>query len=280
MFLSGINHGKTIGTPISILIKNNDVKKNDYKKIKTIFRPGHGDYTYFKKYNITNITGGGRASGRECITRLAAGFIAEKIINQFYNNFNVKTEIIDIAGEKITDEISKIKAIDKAKKIGELNDSTGGKIKITISGIPAGVGEPVFDGIDAKISGALMSIGSVKSVSIGSGSESSNYHGSQFNDDFTIVNNEISFVSNNNGGTLAGITNGHELEIILTVKPTPSINKIKIGIAEDNKLQKIKINGRHDINITPRIAPIARAMICLVIIDNLMMCGKICKDKI
>jgi chorismate synthase len=279
-FLSGVNRGKTIGTPISILIKNNDVKKKDYKKIKTVFRPGHGDYTYFKKYNITNITGGGRASGRECITRIAAGYIAEKIIKHFYNKFEVKTKLIDIAGIKITDEFSKLNAINKAKKIGKLNDSTGGKLKITISGIPAGIGEPVFDGIDAKIAGALMSIGSVKSVSIGSGGESSNYFGSQFNDDFKIVNDEISFVSNNNGGTLAGITNGHKLEIILTVKPTPSINITKTGATEDNKIQKIKINGRHDINITPRIAPIAKAMICLVIIDNLMICGRICKDRI
>ena len=125
-----------------------------------------------------------------------------------------------------------------------------------------------------------MSIGSVKSVSIGSGSESSNYYGSQFNDDFTMINNEISFTSNNNGGTLAGITNGHKLEIILSVKPTPSINIFKTGATEDNKIEKIKTNGRHDMNITPRIAPIAKAMICLIIIDNLMICGKICKDRI
>jgi chorismate synthase len=278
--LSGINFGKTIGTPISIIIKNSDVKSKDYKNIETVFRPGHGDYTYYKKYNITNITGGGRASGRECITRLAAGYIAEKIIKQIYNDFKITTKIIDLSGINITNKTTKSKALKKTKEIGKMNDSTGGKLKITISGIPAGVGEPVFDGIDAKITSALMSIGSVKSVSIGLGSESSNYCGSVYNDDFTIKNDEISFTSNNNGGILAGITNGDSLEIILTVKPTPSINSVKIGATKNKKLQMIKIKGRHDINITPRIAPIAKAMICLVMIDNLMISGKICKDKI
>lgn len=278
--LSGINNGKTIGTPISILIKNKDIKKEDYKDIEEVFRPGHGDYTYYKKYNITKISGGGRASGRECITRLAAGYIAEKIIKKIYNNFEIKTEIIEIAGIKITDEPTKLNAIRKAQEIGKLDDSTGGKIKLIVSGIPAGVGEPVFDGIDAKIASALMSIGSVKSVSIGLGNECSKYCGSDFNDNFTINNNEISFISNNNGGILAGITNGNNLEVILSVKPTPSINTVKIGATNNNNLQKIKIKGRHDINITPRIAPIAKAMISLVLVDELIICGKICKDKI
>lgn len=277
--LSGINNGKTIGTPISILIKNNDIKKEDYKDIEEVFRPGHGDYTYFKKYNITKISGGGRASGRECIARLAAGYVAEKIIKKNYKNFEIKTEIIEIAGLKITDEKTKLNAIKKAQEIGKLDDSTGGKVKLTVSGIPAGVGEPVFDGIDAKIASALMSIGSVKSVSIGLGSECSKYCGSDFNDNFTINNNEISFISNNNGGILAGITNGNDLEVILSVKPTPSINTVKIGATNNNDLQKIKIKGRHDINITPRIAPIAKAMISLVLVDELIICGKICKDK-
>ncbi len=278
--LSGINNGKTIGTPISILIKNKDIKKEDYKDLEDVFRPGHGDYTYYKKYNITKISGGGRASGRECITRLAAGYIAEKIIKKIYKDFEIKTEIIEIAGIKITDDITKLNAIKKAQEIGKLDDSTGGKVKITVSGIPAGVGEPVFDGIDAKIASALMSIGSVKSVSIGLGIECSKYCGSDFNDDFTINNNEISFLSNNNGGILAGITNGNNLEVILSVKPTPSINTVKIGATNNNNLQRIKIKGRHDINITPRIAPIAKAMVSLVLVDELIICGKICKDKI
>ena len=278
--LSGVSSGKTLGTPISILIKNEDIKKEDYKNLENVFRPGHGDFTYFTKYNMCGIPGGGRASGRECITRLAAGYVAEKIIKQIYKDFEIKTEIIEIAGIKINDETSRQKAIKKAKEIGRLNDSTGGKIKITISGIPAGVGEPVFDGIDAKVTSALISIGSVKSVSIGLGDESSGYCGSDFNDNFALNNNEISFATNNNGGILSGITNGDRLEIIITIKPTPSINSIKIGVTKDKKLKSIKIYGRHDINITPRIAPIARAMICLVLIDSLILCGKICKDKI
>ncbi|MBN2546406.1 MAG: chorismate synthase [Spirochaetes bacterium] len=278
--LSGINEGRTLGTPISIVIKNIDFIKKDYSNITTVFRPGHGDYTYYKKYNINSITGGGRASGRECIARLAAGYIAEKIIKTHFNNFSINTEIIELAGIKIKNENTKNKALNKVLKISKRKDSTGGAIKITVSGIPSGIGEPVFQGIDSRIAGALISIGSVKSVDIGRGRECSKYSGSDFNDDFDIQNGEIKFKSNNNGGILAGISTGYDLEIKISVKPTPSIGLVKTGITADNHLKEISVNGRHDKNITPRVAPIARAMICLVITDFLMLCGKINKDKL
>jgi len=278
--LSGINEGRTLGTPISIVIKNIDFIKKDYSNIATVFRPGHGDYTYYKKYNINNITGGGRASGRECISRLAAGYIAEKIIKSHFNNFSINTEIIELAGIEIKDEWSKKRAINKVLEISKRKDSTGGALKISITGLPPGIGEPVFEGIDSRIAGALMSIGSVKSVEIGRGRDCAKYLGSDFNDDFDIENDEIKFKTNNNGGILAGISTGCNLEITITVKPTPSIGKVKTGLMPDKNLTKISVGGRHDKNITPRIAPIARAMISLVIIDNLMLCGKINKDKL
>ncbi len=278
--LSGINDGRTLGTPISIIIKNIDFIKKDYATIATVFRPGHGDYTYYKKYNINNITGGGRASGRECISRLAAGYIAEKIIKSHYNSFSINTEIIELAGIEIKDERSRKIAINKALEISKRKDSSGGALKITVAGVPPGIGEPVFEGIDSRIAGALMSIGSVKSVEIGRGRDCSKYLGSDFNDDFDIENDEIKFKTNNNGGILAGISTGCNLEITITVKPTPSIGKPKTGLMPDKNLTTISVAGRHDKNITPRIAPIARAMICLVIIDSLMLCGKISKDKL
>lgn len=278
--LSGVDDNKTIGTPISILIKNEDYKKKDYKNINKIFRPGHGDYTFYAKYRSPYQSGGGRASGRECITRLAAGYIAEKLIRQYCRKFKIKTKLTSMAGISIFDNKSLKKAINKVKQIAENGDSSGGELEIKIRGLPPGIGEPVFDGVDAKIASALMGIGAVKSVEFGLGKIAACARGSEYNDDFCLIGNKISFVTNHNGGVLSGISNGDDLIVSVAVKPTPSILKTKTGITADKQVKDVSVAGRHDKNITPRIAPIARAMISLVLADYLLLSGRIKRDFI
>jgi chorismate synthase len=278
--LSGIYAGKTLGTPISIIIRNSDIKKNDYDKISDVYRPGHGDFTYHVKYDTPVLSGGGRASGRECITRLAAGFIAEKIIRHYLKDFTVSTEITSLAGIKISNNLLEKEAIKKCLELAVKGDSTGGTIHITIKGVPAGIGEPVFNGINAILAHALMSIRAIKSIEIGSGRNCAEMTGSAHNDQFCFENGTLGFKGNNAGGILSGITNGNDIEISLAVKPTPSI-KIEQDFASLNKkIKKTSVNGRHDKNITPRIAPIAKAMINIVLLDSLMISGIILKDKL
>ena len=279
-FLSGVYDGKTIGTPISIVIMNNDVKSKDYKSIEKTFRPGHGEYGYFLKYNSLYLSGGGRASGRECIARIAAGYFAEKIIKTKYEEYRVLGKILSLAGIDIIDQKSFDQALESSLKTATMGDSTGGTIGIIIEGIPNGLGEPIFDGIDSKLASAMMSIGSVKSVEIGAGKNAASSKGSEFNDDFTINDNKASLITNNCGGALGGITVETPIDITLSVKPTPSIKIEKTGLSENKELKKISVNGRHDKNITPRIIPIARAMASLVILDCLMLSGKISKDRL
>lgn len=278
--LSGVHNGITLGTPLSIMIKNENVHTYDYKKLDSVFRPGHGDYTYFIKHNVPNPTGGGRSSGRECITRLAAGYVAEKVIKHFINHFSIKAYVKALAGIRIIDNETRTQAIKKAAQIASKGDSTGGLVKIRIRGLPPGIGEPVFGGIDAKLAAAFMSIGAVKSVEIGKGTKSSVARGSEFNDDFCKKGFKVRFKTNNNGGVLSGITTGEELTAMISVKPTPSIRLPKTGLNTKGKLKEVVVTGRHDKNITPRIAPIARAMASLCILDHLMITGKISKDTI
>lgn len=278
--LSGVYRETTIGTPVSLIIYNRDFIPGDYRNLEQVMRPGHGDYTYYRKYHVTGISGGGRASGRECIARLAAGYVAEKLIRTCLENFVLEGEIINLAGMDVSDEESYHRALAKAVEIGAQGDSSGGLIRLTVKGLPPGIGSPVFHGMDAMISAALMSIGAVKSVEIGLGRECACYTGSRFHDDFSSEEETAGFVTNNHGGVLAGITSGESLVVTLAVKPTPSIRKEKWGLALNNRLQKVSVNGRHDRNITPRIIPIARAMLALVIADHLMHLGRINRDHL
>lgn len=279
-FLSGVYDGKTIGTPISIVIKNQDVKSKDYKALENTFRPGYGEYGHSLKYNSPYLSGGGRASGRECIARIAGGYIAEKVIKHKYRNYKIVGKLLSLAGININDQKSFYDALEKSLETAALGDSTGGLLGITIEGVPHGLGEPVFDGIDARLAAALMSIGSVKSVEIGGGRNAALSIGSKFNDDFTTEENKISFETNNSGGTLGGVTIGKPIELTLAIKPTPSIKAEKTGLTIGKELKKISVAGRHDKNITPRIIPIARATASLVILDCLMISGKISKDRL
>ncbi len=277
--LSGIFEEKTTGTPISMLIKNRDAKSGDYDQIKNLFRPGHGDITYFKKYGIRDYRGGGRASGRETAARVAAGAIAGKVIDREGIEIIAYTrELGGIAAEQITladidrnsilcpdmEAAQKIEdRLEEAKKSG---DSLGGIVEILVRGCPPGLGEPVFDKIDADLAKALMSIGTVKGVEIGAGFEAAKMSGSECNDPITPEG----FETNNAGGILAGITNGDEIIIRVACKPISSIEKEQQTIDIHGRPATISIKGRHDVCVMPRIIPVCKAMVSIVLADHLL----------
>ncbi|MCK4535313.1 MAG: chorismate synthase, partial [Syntrophobacterales bacterium] len=229
--LSGTFEGKTTGTPISIVIRNRDVRSGDYNQIKDLFRPGHGDFTYFKKYGIRDYRGGGRASGRETVARVAAGAIAKKIIaREGMETIAYTVELGGVAVENLSmnniwrnrllcPDMKAAEIMEKRlKEAGEKGDSLGGIVEIIVKGCPPGLGEPVFDKIDADLAKALMSIGTVKGVEIGAGFRAARMPGSACNDPITPEG----FVTNNAGGILAGITNGEDIVMRVACKPIAS----------------------------------------------------------
>ena len=281
--LSGIFEGKTTGAPISLLIKNIDVDSSKYEKIKDIFRPGHADYTYFVKYGIRDHRGGGRSSGRETVGRVAAGAVAKKILKAKGINVTGYTKQIgDITASVIDfNEIEKNdvrcpdkntaqKMIEKIKEVRKAGDSIGGIVEVIASGVPPGLGEPVFDKLSADIAKALMSIGAVKGVEIGAGFKSALLLGSQNNDEMYVKGEKVKFKTNNSGGILGGISNGDDIVIRIAVKPTASISKIQKSVDINNSEREIKVEGRHDPCICPRIVPVAEAMMAIVITDHLL----------
>ncbi len=277
--LSGIFEGKTTGTPISLLIRNRDAASSDYEKLRDVFRPGHGDYTYFKKYSIRDHRGGGRASGRETAARVAAGAIARKILDQAgIKVFAFTRELGGIAVRKINfPEMESNQlgcpdadaARDMEKKLNEAReagDTLGGIVEIRILGCPAGLGEPVFDKMDADLAAAVMGIGTVKGVEIGAGFDAARMTGSECNDPI----GPEGFRSNNAGGILAGITNGEEIIIRAACKPIPSISKVQETVNTKGEPVKIAVKGRHDVCVIPRILPVCEAMVRLVLADHFL----------
>jgi len=284
--LSGVFEGKTTGTPISLMIQNSDAKASSYNELKDIFRPGQGDFTYLQKYGIRDWRGGGRASGRETAARVAAGAIAEKVIAEAGMEVLAYTQAIGaIEIDRTTMPSGKYlrrsvrdndlfcpdslaaeameKKIAVARKEG---DSLGGVVEIITWGCPAGLGEPVFDKMDADLAKALMSIGSVKAVEIGDGIALATLCGSQANDQM----DKKGFKTNHAGGILAGITTGAEIILRAYCKPVPSIAKPQQTIDSRGKEQIIKIQGRHDACVLPRIVPVCEAMVCIVLADHLL----------
>lgn len=279
LILSGVFEGKTTGTPISLIIYNKDVNSSKYEQLKDTFRPGHADYTYFKKYGIRDYRGGGRAAARETVARVAAGAVAKKILE--LEDISVFAYTLELGG--IRTQVINFQEIDKnelfcpdkeaakdmERRIMEVKrqeDSIGGIVEIVVKGCPAGLGEPVFDKLDAEIARALMSIGAVKGVEIGAGFAAAEMLGSVNNDEITPKG----FKSNNAGGILGGISNGDDIVARVAVKPIPSI-----GIEQDTvdihmKPTTISVKGRHDVSAIPRIVPICEAMVRLVLADHLL----------
>jgi len=249
-----------------------------------LFRPGHGDYGYWKKYGIRDYRGGGRASARETIGRVAAGAIAKKLLkNKGIETFAFTSRVGDICGEEIDVgfiEENILRAADSFvyKNMEDLivntrkeGNSIGCEVTVISQGVFAGLGEPVFDKLDADISKALMSIGAVKAVEIGIGKNVIQMKGSTNNDPFYVKEHTIKTKTNNAGGILAGISNGSDIVVRLSVKPTPSIHIVQQTVNESFVEEKIVIEGRHDPIICPRLIPVAEAMLNIVILDNYLI---------
>ena len=283
--LSGVFEGKTTGTPIALLIMNKDHKSNDYSNIKDIFRPSHGDYTYFTKYGIRDYRGGGRASARETACRVAGGAIAKKFLKN--KGIDILAFVEQIGDIKVN--INSIEEIDenmiesnivrcpdenKARQMMELienvrneGDSIGGIIKCFIKNCPAGLGEPVFNKLSAELAKAMLSINACKGFEYGEGFNCVNFRGSQHNDEFTNNNNKIRTKTNHSGGIQAGISNGEEIFFRTAFKPTATIFKEQDTVDINGNNIKFIPSGRHDPCVLPRAVPIVEAMAWLTIMD-------------
>jgi len=276
---SGVFEDRTTGTPISLLIRNRDVDSSSYDHLRDLFRPGHADYTYWHKYGIRDKRGGGRASGRETVARVAAGAVAKKVLDQ--HGIIVLSYTLALGGiraQKLDfDEVYKNplfcpdadavpRIIERLKEVKEAGDSVGGVVEIRAQGCPAGLGEPVFAKLDAMLAAALMGIGAVKGVEIGSGFAAANMLGSENNDPLSPAG----FLTNNSGGILGGISNGDEIVARVVVKPIPSIEKEQQTITENGEPVKLSVKGRHDVSAIPRIVPVCTAMVRLVLADMVL----------
>ena len=282
--LSGVFEGKTTGTPISMIVKNKDHHSADYSDIASYYRPGHADYTFDAKYGFRDYRGGGRSSGRETIGRVAAGAIASKILEKLgieMHTYSKSIGNVEIDYKKFNkDEIEKnpvympdsdaAKAAEKilGEKMAEM-DSCGGIIECIVNNMPAGIGEPVFNKLDANISKAIMSIGAIKGIEIGDGFEVAKMSGSTDNDGFSIENGVISKTSNHAGGILGGMSDGSSIVVRAAVKPTPSIARTQQTINKSGENIDINIKGRHDPIIVPRAVVVVESMVAVTLVDML-----------
>lgn len=274
--LSGVFEGKTTGTPVALLIENRDQDSTKYDVIRQLFRPGHADFTFWKKYGLRDHRGGGRSSGRETAARVAGGAVAKKILadrgiqitGYSLEIAGIRAEAFDAAAIEgnpvrcpdpvIAEKMQR--AILEARRAG---DSVGGIVEIRIQGVPAGLGDPVFGKLDARLAGAFCSLGAVKAIEFGDGLRAARMQGSEFNDPLR----EGLFLSNHAGGILGGISTGQDIIIRLAVKPTPSVSRPQETCDINGHSREIRIEGRHDPCIVPRIIPVVETMAALVVLD-------------
>lgn len=283
VILSGVFNGVTTGTPISLMVENKDQHSKDYGNIATTFRPGHADYGFIEKYGIRDYRGGGRSSGRETIGRVAAGAVCAKLLQELgvtvcaYTKSIGDIKIYDFDLSERDNNPLCMPDANAAKKAEEyleacmLNkDSAGGTVECLISGVPAGVGEPVFDKLDAKLAGALVSIGAVKGVEIGDGFAAAKTVGSINNDNFKMENGNVTKLTNHSGGILGGISDGDDIIVRCAIKPTPSISQPQKTVNEQHEDVEIEIHGRHDPVIVPRAVVVVEAMCAIAVCDAML----------
>jgi chorismate synthase len=285
--LSGIFEGKTLGTPIGILVRNKDARPEDYTAIAKTFRPSHADFTYEAKYGIRNWQGGGRASARETIGRVAAGVIARKVLRALYSKIDIVAYVaqiheivakIDRAKVKISDvDANIVRCPDKtvAKKMISLiektraeGDSLGGVIECVIRNAPTGLGEPVFDKLEADLAKAMLSLPATKGFEIGSGFSATRMRGSEHNDAFEMRGGKIRTATNYSGGIQGGISNGEEIYFRVAFKPTATIAREQKTVTASREQTKLAARGRHDPCVLPRAVPMIEAMAALVLCDH------------
>jgi chorismate synthase len=277
--LSGVFEGLTTGTPISLIIYNRDARSGDYDELRLVFRPGHGDFTYQAKYGIRDHRGGGRASARETAARVAAGAVAQKVLDR--EGIEVVAYTLELGGvraEKIQensiwenpfacpDPEAAVAMEARVAQVRARGDSLGGVVQVRVRGCPPGLGEPVFAKLDAALAGAVMSVGAVKGVEIGAGFAAARLLGSENNDPLVPGG----FASNHAGGILAGIANGEEIVLTAGVKPIPSIPQEQQTIDLGSQPRTLTVKGRHDISAIPRIVPVIAAMVRLTLADFLL----------
>ncbi len=284
--LSGVFEGKTLGTPIGMIIYNKDQKSKDYSNIKDVFRPNHADITYQAKYGHRDYRGGGRASARETANWVAAGAIAKKIlkkegvsVNGFVSEIGkVKADSIsykNINNKYFFSDESKLSELDSMfKDLIEEGNSVGARLGVIVENCPVGLGDPVFEKLDANLAKAIMTINAVKSVSIGNADDLLSLKGSEARDEIT----ESGFTSNNSGGILGGISNGDDISLSFIIKPTSSIKSKGKTVNKEGNEVDIAVTGRHDPCVGIRAVPIAEAMVSLVLVDHLLINKAQCAD--
>ena len=284
--LSGVFEGRTTGTPISLLIRNTSQKSSDYSEIASYYRPGHADYTFDAKYGFRDYTGGGRSSARESAGRVAAGAIALKLLKELGITVTAYTRSIGPVSADLKhfdrnaiystatcmpDSDADSRATAYLKECMMKKDSSGGVIECITTGLPAGIGDPVFENLDANLAKAIMSIGAVKAVEIGDGIQVSTAVGSENNDAFYYDDGSVSKRTNHAGGILGGISDGSELILRANIKPTPSIFSPQETINKNGENITVEIKGRHDPVIVPRAVVVVEAMTALTLLDACML---------
>jgi chorismate synthase len=285
--LSGIFEGKSLGSPIAILVRNKDARPEDYRGMAEKFRPSHADFTYEAKYGIRNWQGGGRASARETIGRVAAGAVAKKILSTLYPDFEivayvaqvheitakidrcaVKTEAVEKSIVRCPDAAAAEKMVTLIECVRDEGDSLGGVIECIMRGIPAGLGDPVFDKLEADLAKAMLSIPATKGFEIGSGFAATRMRGSQHNDPFELRAGRIRTATNNSGGVQGGISNGEEIYFRVAFKPAATIALQQKTVTSSREETALAARGRHDPCVVPRAVPIVEAMAALVLCDH------------
>ena len=288
--LSGIHEGKTTGTAIGFLIRNEDQRSKDYSAIADKFRPGHADYTYLQKYGIRDPRGGGRASARETVIRVAAGAIAKKWLHERYG-VEIRGYLAQMGSESVAFKEWKSvnenpffcpdpAAVPRLEKfmdqLRESGDSCGARVNVVAAKVPVGWGEPVYGRLDADIACAMMSINAVKGVEIGAGFSSIAQKGSEHGDEMTPQG----FLSNNNGGVLGGISTGQDVTVSIALKPTSSIRLPRRSIDTQGRAATVQTTGRHDPCVGIRATPIAEAMLACVLMDHALRHRAQCGDVV
>jgi chorismate synthase len=278
--LSGVFDGLTTGTSIGFVVENTDQRSRDYGEIKDVFRPGHGDMSYQAKYGLRDYRGGGRSSGRETVSRVAGGAVAGAFLETLgiavmagtVELGGISAERVDLAGAAArpffaADGDAAAAWDERVRDVAGRGDTLGGVVEIRATGVPAGLGEPVFDKLDARLAAALMSVGAVKGVEIGAGFAAARMSGSTNNDQMTASG----FASNNAGGILAGISSGQDIVLRAAVKPIPSIALEQRTVDRFGAERAIRVGGRHDVCAIPRVVPVLAAMVRLVLADMVLL---------
>jgi len=285
--LSGVFEGKTLGTPLTIMVRNKDARPEDYSEIAGKFRPSHADYTYEAKYGIRNWQGGGRASARETIGRVAAGAIAKKILSGLYAHFEIVAYVAQVHGivasvdraavkmkdvekniVRCPDAVAAKKMISLIEQVRDEGDSVGGVIECVARGVAPGIGEPVFDKLEADLAKAMLSIPATKGFEIGSGFAATRMRGSQHNDPFEMRGGKIRTTTNNSGGVQGGISNGEDIYFRVGFKPPATIALQQKTVTNSKQQSELAARGRHDPCVLPRAVPIVEAMAALVLCDH------------